>query len=41
MPVIKMHSSYIEIAQEKGYEVLLDSPIISHLIQKKLKGQQS
>jgi molecular chaperone HtpG len=27
--------SYIEIAQEKGYEVLLlDSPIISHLIQK-------
>jgi molecular chaperone HtpG len=27
--------SYIEIAKEKkGYEVLLDSPIISHLIQK-------
>ena len=27
--------SYIEIAKDKGYEVLLlDSPIISHLIQK-------
>jgi molecular chaperone HtpG len=39
MPVIKMHSTYIEIAQE-GYEVLLlDSPIISHLIQKR-RGQQ-
>ena len=33
--------SYIEIAKEKGYEVLLlDSPIISHLIQK-LEGDNS
>ncbi|MFV8326064.1 molecular chaperone HtpG [Flavobacterium sp. ZS1P14] len=33
--------SYIEIAQEKGYEVLLlDSPIISHLIQK-IEGDNS
>jgi molecular chaperone HtpG len=33
--------SYIEIAKEKGYEVLLlDSPIISHLIQK-IEGDNS
>ncbi|MBU0940719.1 MAG: molecular chaperone HtpG [Bacteroidetes bacterium] len=33
--------SYIQIAQEKGYEVLLlDSPIISHLIQK-IEGDNS
>jgi molecular chaperone HtpG len=33
--------SYIEIAKEKGYEVLLlDSPIISHLIQK-IEGNNS
>ena len=36
MPLIKMQQhSYIEAAKAKGYEVLLlDSPIVSHLIQK-------
>jgi hypothetical protein len=35
MPVIKMHSTRTSKLHEKGYEVLLlDSPIISHLIQK-------
>ncbi len=37
----KEQHSYIEAAKEKGYEVLLlDSPIISHLIQK-LEGENS
>lgn len=37
---IKSQHSYIEAAKEKGYEVLLlDSPIVSHLIQK-LEGSK-
>jgi len=37
----KEQHSYIEAAKEKGYEVLLlDSPIVSHLIQK-LEGENS
>jgi len=37
----KEQHSYIQDAKEKGYEVLLlDSPIVSHLIQK-LEGENS